>query len=440
MSSSINVGIDNTGLWGIKQTPQASSLLSNLMQQDLEKHHVFLNDIGFHDHMPHHLLALYGTGASAEDIQKAWDQRDPLQRPALPRNDRVVKYLIESWNNSMPYLGKEEHYADFLAYFQHVIQIRGYQAVVNEHLFRANDPAQLLVRLHAGVLHPLIQLMYGLEWEQPAVVAEGLAQAAIHGIEQLDELLVQSERMVYNSSSTGRIPNLLTIYKRIQQDPQLSHCVRPDDEEKIIEGVIGRSKEEMLAVLQEVRVHAEDLAERTAEMFHNIVLVASGAALHPHKHVKYDFFLMHHINSSLMYLTINKQHWITEANKVRMLEWKIRMDLLQYAARGAPDFSAEAIRSYEPKIGLKGGPRQIATKLHSFGDDGHAIKQARATSLCHELIAHYKGKSWAVLVDDDLWIKIQHMVIDAVEGPGPLYDIPLASAQKRSPAELLARQ
>lgn len=36
-------------------------------------------------------------------------------------------------------------------------------------------------------------------------------------------------------------------------------------------------------------------------------------------------------------------------------------------------------------------------------------------------MATYKDKPWAVLKDDSIWKKIQHMVVDAVEGPGVLY-------------------
>ena len=63
----------------------------------------------------------------------------------------------------------------------------------------------------------------------------------------------------------------------------------------------------------------------------------------------------------------------------------------------------------------------IGVRLQSFGDDGHAIKQARATAICHELMKKYETKPWAVLKGDEIWKKIQHMVVDAVEGPGVLY-------------------
>lgn len=121
------------------------------------------------------------------------------------------------------------------------------------------------------------------------------------------------------------------------------------------------------------------------------------------------------------------------------------MDLIQYLARGCPDFSVEKILSYLPKekteITVRGKYRfimtlnilntwmktaltqylDIGTNLHSLGDDGHAIKQARAVSVCHEGMKMYEDKSWAILKGDHIWEQIQYMVIDAVQGPGRLY-------------------
>lgn len=57
----------------------------------------------------------------------------------------------------------------------------------------------------------------------------------------------------------------------------------------------------------------------------------------------------HHINVLSIYIVLSKQDWIPLAAKVRLLEWKIRMDLLQYAARSCPKLSLDKINSYSPK-------------------------------------------------------------------------------------------
>ncbi|KAJ4216664.1 hypothetical protein NW759_009235 [Fusarium solani] len=404
----IHITPTNTRLWNIRQSEEAAQTASEALQKDLE--------------MPHHLLALYGTGASVANIQKAYGLRHPLQRPIIPQHQDAVKDLITHWDHASEYLGKEEHYPDFLAYFQRAIEREGYESVVKAHLLKGDDSANnLLLRLHAGIVHPLIQLMYGLEWKQPAIVAQALAQTCVHNVEGLDQLLLASEQQANATPRSTKMPSLLSIYEKVRADPQLAGSVRVEDTSKVEDGIIQRAKDAMLAILEQVHVEPEELDERTAEMFHDMILVASSAAIHPPHHVKYDFFLMHHVNSSLIYLTFNSQPWLSTADKVRLLEWKIRLDLVQYVARGYPAISLESIESYVPKQPSDESVREIGMRLYDFGDDGHAIKQARATAVCHELMAEYKDKPWAVLKDDSIWKKIQHMAVDAVEGPGVLY-------------------
>jgi len=62
-----------------------------------------------------------------------------------------------------------------------------------------------------------------------------------------------------------------------------------------------------------------------------------------------DLLESHHVNASPFWLTINAQPWISTETKVRILEWKIRLDLIQYAARACPPLSLNNITSYKPK-------------------------------------------------------------------------------------------
>ncbi len=63
----------------------------------------------------------------------------------------------------------------------------------------------------------------------------------------------------------------------------------------------------------------------------------------------------HHVNASPFFVTVNAQDWIPAATKARLLEWKIRMDLLEYAARGVPELSVEKLANYQPKKPDEGG-------------------------------------------------------------------------------------
>lgn len=68
-----------------------------------------------------------------------------------------------------------------------------------------------------------------------------------------------------------------------------------------------------------------------------------------------NYSARHHVNASPFFVTLNAQSWIPASTKVRLLEWKIRMDLLEYAARGVPELSAEKLTAYQPKKPDAGG-------------------------------------------------------------------------------------
>ncbi|KAM6523102.1 hypothetical protein FSOLCH5_003721 [Fusarium solani] len=191
--------------------------------------------------------------------------------------------------------------------------------------------------------------MYGLEWGQPAIVAQAPAQTCVHNIEGLDQLILAGENQANATPRSTKMPLLLSMYDKVRADPRLASSVGTEDKSKIEDGIIQRVKDAMLTMLEQVHVEPQELDERTAEMLHAMILVASSAAIHPPHHVKYDFFLMHHVNSSLIYLTFNSQSWLSTTDKVRLLEWKIRLDLVQYAARGRPAVSLGSIESYVPK-------------------------------------------------------------------------------------------
>ncbi len=66
------------------------------------------------------------------------------------------------------------------------------------------------------------------------------------------------------------------------------------------------------------------------------------------EHERTDGSRRHHVNASPIFVALNAQSWLTTAAKVRILEWKIRMDIVQYAARGCPKLPFEQVLSYVP--------------------------------------------------------------------------------------------
>lgn len=290
----IHISPENTGLWGVKQTDDVANKLTELLQKDLEVNHVYFNDRGFHNHIVHHLLALFGTGADAKTIQQGFDGNLGYQRPARPTHHHVVEDL-QTWSHASKYLGKDQYYPDFLAFFQREIERKGWEAVVTEYLFSGTEGAEdLLVRLYAGVLHPLLQLMYAMEWRQPAIVAEALAQTCVHHANIKKELFAAERRAdeKYGKSSGARMPSIASLLREVRDQPKLGKELKYDDGYSLRDTVFNRAGEEMIEIMSKVKVRPDELEERTAEMFDAIMFMGAGASFHPQKVNKFDFFIM----------------------------------------------------------------------------------------------------------------------------------------------------
>lgn len=417
----VHIVPENSGLWKAKQTDAAAKKASELLQEDLEKHHVFFNQDGFHNHIPHHILALFGTGAGPASLQKGFDENANYQRPVLPTHERVLEDLRD-WNHATKYLGKEQYYSDFLRYFQREIGAKGYEAVLSRYLFQGDEAADdMLVRLYSGFLHPLIQLMYGVEWKQPAIVAEALAQTAVHG-NDIGSFLLDSEQRAkeqQQQASGQGMPTVVSLLEEIHANKKLATAARMEDGNKIRDGVMVRAKDEILNIAAKVRVSPDEIDEKTAEMFDACVYMTTSAAFHPGKQPKMDFFLIHHVNASPIFLALNSQDWISAETKARILEWKIRMDVIQYAARAAPPLDLGNITRYQPKKDVNATPFDTVSRLHDLPEDGHAIKLARAALICRDAVKPYEGKEWVKIRGDELWSKVYHLIVDSAEAPGP---------------------
>ena len=58
---------------------------------------------------------------------------------------------------------------------------------------------------------------------------------------------------------------------------------------------------------------------------------------------KVDFFYLHMVTSALFIDILVKEPWVSIEDKVRLVEWKGRIDLAWYAANGSPELRAENV-------------------------------------------------------------------------------------------------
>ncbi|KAG9199417.1 hypothetical protein G6514_008482 [Epicoccum nigrum] len=297
------------------------------------------------------------------------------------------------------YLGNERYYRDFLLFFQKEIDKKGWPNVLKEYVFEGDERADdMLVRMFSGIVHPIIHLGFGVEFEQPTIIAEALALAAVHNNWEASHL-IESEKAVKTSPPDRRsdIP-IVDLLQRIYADSERNS--------------VGRVK-----YASQVYVTVENIETKTAEMI-NATVYFTGAAQRPPHQVKIDFFNMHAVNLSIFFSSFLRQSWIPTPVKARLLEWKIRMDLSMYASPHPPKLLLEEITNYKS---IKNSCwEEIFERVKKHRDDGHACKLVRALANGEQACKRHEGRD-DFTIKGDMWLKLGNMVIDSVETGPPEY-------------------
>ncbi|KAK5139601.1 hypothetical protein LTR04_003456 [Oleoguttula sp. CCFEE 6159] len=317
------------------------------------------------------------------------------------------------------YLNKQEHYPNFLRFFQQKVEEHGWQTVAREYLLKGDEQANdLLARLFAGFLHPLIHLGFGVEFNQPAIVVEALTQAALHD-NYLQPFFLGAEKAAEAKKAEEASKTLPRLLDDIRADKRLSTAAHWDDNNKIRDGILKRASNEMIGYASQWTVDPDSLEEKTAEMI-NAVVYYTGCAQHPPKQIKLDFYFMHCVNCSIFFSTFVKQPWLDIKDKVRLLEWKGRNDLVMYASRRSPEPLLDEVINYQPRdmpVKRVACWDQIFDRVANFQEDGHACKMIRALAHGEQASKPYEG-STQFRIKGDMWLKLGSMVMDSVQDTG----------------------
>lgn len=167
----------------------------------------------------------------------------------------------------------------------------------------------------------------------------------------------------------------------------------------------------MVNIASQVHVKPGNIELKNAEMTNAVCLYTAGAQ-HPPNQVMYDFYFMHCTNCSVFFPAFLKQTWLSAEFKVRLLEWKIRLDLAMYASRRSPEIRLDDVRAYKPK--QPSGWDAIEERVCRFIDDGHAPKLIRALASGQQVCKAYEDRQEFRVKAED-WLQMGHMAIDSVE-------------------------
>ncbi|KAJ9602241.1 hypothetical protein H2200_013361 [Cladophialophora chaetospira] len=392
---------------------QSGKIGSQLLQENHDRFHMYFNPSGFHNHIAHHLLTIYALGATPEELQKAFDTNKSYQRTQFPVKERNVEDMSDS-EKFQKFLGKEQYFHDFEDFFRKEIEKKGWEDVLNEHVFSRTEHAdRIFGRMFAGFLHPLIHLGFGVEFKQPAIIVEALAQACTHS-NWTGEFL-QSIEDAANSRKSSK--SLVQLINESRSNEKLRKAAHWDDGNKIRDGVLIRAPDEMISLASQWHVKPEELQQKTAEMI-NATVYYTGASQRPDKRVMFDFYYMHCVNCSVFFSAFLNEPWLKQENKARLLEWKGRLDLAMYVSRRCPELLLDEIKNYKPK--KPSDWAGIIRRVDPLPDDGHASKLVRAIANSEQVCKQYESQPDDVFaIKGDMFLQLGHMVIDSVEVSDP---------------------
>ncbi|KAI4279188.1 MAG: hypothetical protein LQ337_000423 [Flavoplaca oasis] len=402
-ASNIQLSLAHCGEYHVPHIAIESAVMgSEVLQENHEMHHIFFNQSGFHNHIAHHIPTVFALGASPAAIRQHYQNNKSYQLPSKTSHRDVVRDLHDP-AVFLKHLGQEAYYSDYLAFYQDQIDRHGCEEAVNYWLLRDDECANaILVRMYAGFLHPIIHLGFGIEFNQPAIIAEALAQAAVHE-GWIGPFLLETEKA---AAGTQVSRSLVEILDQIRTDPKLRMAAHWDDDNKVRDGILARAPNDMVKYAAQWKVGLDDLEVKTAEMT-NAAVYFTGGAQHPPKQIKFDFYYMHCVNSSIFFSSFLKQSWITAENKVRLLQFKGWLDLAMYASRRAPEPLLDEIVHYRPKH-PEGCWDEIFKRVVEHEDDGHASKLIRALKHGQQICKSHNEKPM-FRVKDNMWLSLAHM-------------------------------
>ncbi|EMD35935.1 hypothetical protein CERSUDRAFT_124504 [Gelatoporia subvermispora B] len=328
-------------------SPESGIAVSELLKENHRRFHIFFNDKGFHNHISHHLLALYYLGGKGPLMRAALEEDTAMQREYYGSPGKIDE------KNYHEHLGDEKYWEAYFEFFASELLEKGAAVTTEKWLFspQANieEPApgkpamQMLSRFLAGVLHPLIHVGYGAEFGLPGMFAEGLAMAAIQHpevptlvpntlfqyvkaassdagqatvnlITSLMPALVLERlpgRTAGDRSATGGV-HALTLMARVLNDPEFSPesigLPPPKDAEEDALARVGRLRGDVLAKYADQwgvdGTSPEAVTSKIEELvWMNVILYGvggwAGRGKSKAKTFNADFLLMHLVTSVL---------------------------------------------------------------------------------------------------------------------------------------------
>ncbi|KAK3897325.1 oxidoreductase AflY [Staphylotrichum tortipilum] len=401
--------------------PESLEKCNELLQKNHEIFHMFFRDTAGHNHIVHSLLTILALGAGPEELQARFDDGVPIQR-SMPKVDEELLSRLDDDEACYAALGVVAQYNTFLEFFKRKMAAQDWKEVVLHYVFARTKLADaMLARMYEGAYHPVIHLGLGIEFEQPMIVAEALAQAAAHDDSHISRLFRDAEAEAAIAYPTARPKPMWQLLDEVRANETIRNAPRwTDFGNKMRDGIVGRAGEAMASLAARFRIRPDDeeeLRRRTAEMINTCAFLA-GASQREGRKRKIDFFYMHTVTASLFFSVFARQDWIKLEDRVRMVEWKARLDLAWYAVCRCPPLDAKAIVEYADPESVDMNWEAVFGAVIQEHDDGHAAKFIRALKNGEASGRPYEQGEWADYfpMKGDMWLRLARMCQDTTKG------------------------
>jgi hypothetical protein len=142
----------------------------------------------------------------------------------------------------------DKYYSRFLTFIQEEMKTKSWKAIINRYLFEGDDLAEdPIIRLFTRepkiflaafqlifAVHLLIHLACGVEFEQPAIIAEVLALPCTHD-KTIGDFLSKAERHTF-STGAGVNKSLVEVIQGINMDSKIQAISLLDEPRKLRNG------------------------------------------------------------------------------------------------------------------------------------------------------------------------------------------------------------
>ncbi|KAJ8082863.1 hypothetical protein PM082_008720 [Marasmius tenuissimus] len=315
-------------------SPQSTEKLRELLKINHENWHTFYDELGRHNHISHHLLALWSMGADAEILQKGYDLHVQLQKPKGDPKEAITK------ENFADHLADRSYYKAYVDFFTEFVREKGIVAALETFLFSDEmnlrnaiegtnkDTPEMLDRFRSGLLHPLIHVGYGVEFGMPGMIVEGLAQTAANRTG--NKFIVPRPMFEYHSDREG--VHALNILARVQKD--ISLPVNETLLTEVMDDIAVSLLQYALDWLPDLYPSLELAQEKVKELEWASTIMYAIPGFKAGKDFNADFIAMHLVTSSLFLSSLVAS--LSPRSRALLLRTQLAQCILVWTRLGKP--------------------------------------------------------------------------------------------------------